>query len=173
LSGDYPTSIQALRKILIFGNSSSGKSTLAKKLCKAHDLTHLDLDTLAWKATTPPERKPLEESQKEIESFIGLNTGWVIEGCYTDLLELAEEYCNEIVFMNLSIKACILNAKSRPWEPHKYDTKRAQDANLKMLISWIEQYTQRKDTSSATAHRKFYEHCICDKRIFTYNENHT
>jgi adenylate kinase family enzyme len=33
--------------LVIFGNSSSGKSTLAQRLAGANALAHLDLDTLA------------------------------------------------------------------------------------------------------------------------------
>ena len=59
-----------MAKILIFGNSGSGKSTLARHLCKTQGLAHLDLDTLAWKPTSPPERKPIDESLEEIKAFI-------------------------------------------------------------------------------------------------------
>ena len=146
-----------MRKILIFGNSGSGKSTLAKELCEADDLAHLDLDTLAWQASSPPERKPLAESNAQIQQFINSNDAWVVEGCYADLLEQALIYANEIIFMNLPISACIVNAKNRPWEPHKYQSKEAQDANLAMLIDWIRQYEQRDDTFSSKAHLTLYE----------------
>ena len=105
---------------MIFGNSGSGKSTLAKRLCEADGLSHLDLDTLAWMPTVPPERKPLIESEYEISNFIESNGSWVIEGCYSDLLEMAMPFSDEIIFMNLSIESCIENARNRPWEPHKY-----------------------------------------------------
>jgi adenylate kinase family enzyme len=158
-----------LSNILIFGNSGSGKSTLAKSICKSEGLAHLDLDSLAWEATTPPERKKLNVSQKEIINFIKMNDSWVIEGCYTDLLELVESYSSEIIFMNLPIDECILNAKSRSWEPHKYKSKQAQDKNLGMLIDWISQYTKRSDTFSIVAHQKFYNNYSGQKRIINSN----
>jgi uncharacterized membrane protein YbaN (DUF454 family)/adenylate kinase family enzyme len=151
------TETQGSRKILIFGNSGSGKSTLAKKLCDEDSLAHLDLDTLAWRRSDAPVRKPLKESEQEIAQFIRANPGWVIEGCYTDLLELAAPYSSEIIFLNLPVETCIANAKKRPWEPHKYESKDAQDANLAMLIDWIAQYTERDDTFSRGAHEAFYE----------------
>ena len=36
-----------MNKVLIFGNSASGKSTLALNLASQYKLSHLDLDTLA------------------------------------------------------------------------------------------------------------------------------
>jgi len=162
-----------LRKILIFGNSGSGKSTLAKELCDSYGLSHLDLDTLAWEPTSPPKRKPLIESEQEIFIFINSNSGWVIEGCYSDLLEMAVPQSNEIIFMNLPVEACIANAKSRPWEPHKYDSKKAQDANLEMLIDWIAQYSERVDTFSEVAHNELYEKYSGKKTMINSNKRNT
>ena len=159
-----------MRKILIFGNSGSGKSTLATSLSKAEGLAHLDLDTLAWQATVPPERKPLEESNKEIEEFITANNGWIVEGCYADLLENAAPFANEVIFMNLPIEMCILNAKNRPWEPHKYASKEAQDANLEMLTDWISQYRERSGTFSERAHRSLYETFEGKKTMYVDNQ---
>lgn len=154
-----------MKNILIFGNSGAGKSTLAKRLCKSQGMAHLDLDSLAWEAKTPPERKSLIASKKEIVNFIQKHDSWVIEGCYTDLLEVVESYSSEIIFMNLPIDTCISNAKSRPWEPHKYESKQAQDKNMDMLINWISQYTERNDTFSMVAHQKFYDNYSGKKQI--------
>ncbi len=159
-----------MKNILIFGNSGSGKSTLAKKLCNSEDLSHLDLDTLAWKRTTPPERVPIEQSKREILAFSEANHGWVIEGCYSDLLEIALPLSNEIIFMNLPIDSCIENAKNRPWEPHKYESKEAQDKNLDMLINWIAQYSERDDTFSKIAHTRLYAEYSGKKKMVTSNE---
>ena len=158
-----------MSNILIFGNSGSGKSTLAKSICKAQGLAYLDLDPLAWEATTPPKRKSLNTSKAEIDNFIKTNDSWVIEGCYTDLLGLVESYSSEVIFMNLPIEECITNAKSRPWEPHKYGSKQAQDKNLDMLIDWISQYAKRDDTFSMTAHQNFFNNYNGKKHIINSN----
>jgi len=147
----------AMRKVLIAGNSGSGKSTLAKSLHQSQGLAHLDLDTLAWQPVSPPERRPLEESAREIKAFTAANNSWVIEGCYADLLEIAAPASNEFIFMNLPVEACIANARNRAWEPHKYASKAAQDANLQMLIDWIAAYPTRSGVFSQAAHTALYE----------------
>ena len=146
-----------MRKIVIFGNSGSGKSTLAKRICSSEGLSHLDLDTLAWMPTEPPVRNVLAVSEAEILRFISSKTGWVIEGCYSDLLDIALLSSSEIIFMNLPVELCMENARNRPWEPHKYESKEAQDNNLAMLIDWIAQYPERSDTCSNASHTKLYE----------------
>lgn len=158
-----------MKKIIIFGNSSSGKSTLAKKICSDFNLAHLDLDTLAWLPTNPPQRRSLKESKLAILNFIKENKGWVIEGCYSDLIQISLQYSNELIFMNLTIEKCILNAKNRPWEPHKYESKEAQDANLEMLIEWISSYNDRADTFSKAAHKKLFNQYEGVKSIITEN----
>lgn len=163
-----------MRKILIFGNSGSGKSTLAKELCDQFELAHLDLDILAWRTTTAPAelpiRAPIEESNSAIIDFIQSNKEWVIEGCYTDLLECSATFANEIVFMNLPIEACILNARKRPWEPHKYQSKEAQDENLELLLKWIAHYDQRTDTFSKQSHQRFYDSFLGKKTRYESND---
>ncbi|QDO82741.1 AAA family ATPase [Shewanella psychropiezotolerans] len=160
------------RRVLIFGNSGSGKSTLAKRLASSDGLAHLDLDSLAWQPyepPKPPQRMPLNESEHSLRTFIQDNQNWVIEGCYTDLLQLLVGNVTELIFMNLPVDLCIENAKQRPWEPHKYPSKQAQDANLSMLIEWIAQYDLRDDTFSRRAHEDFYSAFQSKKTCYLSN----
>ncbi|MBL4892108.1 MAG: hypothetical protein JKX91_09855 [Rhizobiaceae bacterium] len=159
-----------MRRVLLFGNSGSGKSTLASRLSSA-TLAHLDLDSLAWLPSQPPQRMPLAESKVLIDEFTVNNESWVIEGCYTDLLELLAENATELVFLNLPIAQCVKNASSRPWESHKYASKEAQDDNLEMLIDWITQYKHRDDVFSLSAHTKFYEGFLGTKTCIRSNEH--
>ena len=161
------------QKIVIFGNSGSGKSTLAKHLAVTNNLAHLDLDTIAWLPTNPPLRAPLDKSGEHISAFVSTHEHWVIEGCYTDLLELAGAGSTEIIFMDISVEQCINNARNRAWEPHKYVSKEAQDKNLNMLIEWIEAYTIREDTFSFRSHLGFYERFARKKTRYVTNNSVT
>ncbi|PCI76833.1 MAG: shikimate kinase [SAR86 cluster bacterium] len=158
-----------MRKILLFGNSGSGKSTLASRLASA-TMAHLDLDSLAWLPSQPPQRMPLTDSKVLIDEFTMGNESWVIEGCYTDLLEILAKRATEVVFLNLPVEQCVQNAKARPWEPHKYASKAAQDENLEMLLGWITQYGHRDDVFSLAAHTSFYESFSGTKTCILTNE---
>jgi len=154
-----------MEKILIFGNSSSGKSTLSKELSLQNGLTHLDLDTIAWDKETVTQRANIEESEQKLLKFIRENTHWVIEGCYTDLLKITKKYATKVIFLNLNVNQCINNANKRPWEPHKYKSKEEQDKNLDMLIKWIKEYYTRDDVFSHQQHLEFYEEFEGEKLI--------
>jgi adenylate kinase family enzyme len=150
-------------RYLVLGNSGSGKSTLASRLAREKALAHLDLDTLAWQPVTPPERRPTAESAKEIVSFMDAHERWMIEGCYADLLAVPLPRCTRLLFLNPGIDACVANARLRPWEPHKYASREAQDANLGMLIGWIRDYETRSDVFSLRAHRALFDAFTGDK----------
>lgn len=159
-----------MSRTLILGNSGSGKSTLALRLARTHRLPHLDLDTLAWLPTTPPARRPLDESARDIESFLSREDRWIIEGCYADLLAVPLPRCTRLLFLNPGVDACIANARARPWEPHKYESKEAQDAKLQMLIGWIREYDSRDDVFGLAAHRALFDGFAGDKRELTSRE---
>ena len=156
-----------MARILVFGNSGSGKSTLAAKLNEESGMAHLDLDTLAWLPGKPPQRRPLAESENLIRDFTQDNESWVIEGCYADLLQLAASEADEAVFLDIPVQHCAENAKGRPFEPHKYSSEAAQNRNLAMLIKWIEDYPDRDDCCSQSAHRNFLDAFQGRKSVLT------
>ncbi|WP_286261072.1 AAA family ATPase [Thalassotalea atypica] len=161
-------------RIVIFGNSGSGKSTLAKQLSHRHQLQHVDLDTYAWqpaKGNKPPTRSPIEEVETTLCQELLHTKNWVIEGCYSDILALVLPNATKVYFLNLPIASCIENAKARPWEPHKYPSKQAQDENLNMLIQWISQYQDRTDEFSYLAHRKLFDQFNGVKELITQNRS--
>jgi len=159
-----------MHRIVIFGNSGSGKSTLARQFTAEYKLAHLDLDTLAWLDSSPPERKPIEESFAEISQFINRHQDWVIEGCYSDLLRLAMKTAGKVIFINPGVETCMDNCRSRPFEPHKYETQEDQDNNLEMLLSWVRQYPDRVDEFSLTSHQKLFNEFAGNKTEYLSNQ---
>jgi adenylate kinase family enzyme len=152
-------------RVVIFGNSGAGKSTLARRLAEETGLAHLDLDTLAW--LPGPTRAPIADSAAGIEAFIDASHGWVIEGCYADLLALVVPRCTRMVFLNPGVEVCVAHCRARPWEPHKYASKQAQDANLPMLLDWVRGYETRTDEFSLRAHRALFDAFRGDKAELT------
>jgi len=144
-----------MQRILIFGNSGSGKTTMARALAREHGLAHLDLDSLAWDG--PAVRRSVEASGLAIREFVGAHPEWVIEGCYGDLLEQVVPLATEMRFLNPGVDACIANCLARPWEPDKYPSPDAQDRHLEFLLGWVREYESRTDEYSLARHREIYE----------------
>ena len=152
-------------KIVVFGNSGSGKTTLSRKLSDKHLLPHLDLDGLAW--DPGPKRRPLRLSAGQIEEFLDRKSGWIIEGCYGDLIDLVLPRATEIIFLNPGTAVCLANCRSRPWEPSKYRSREDQDRNLEMLLEWVREYDRRTDEFSLRRHRALFESYAGEKREIT------
>lgn len=152
-----------MHRIVIIGNSGSGKSTHAKALAARHGLAHLDLDTIAWAPSAPPARRALADSAAAIAAFHAQHPGWVMKGCYADLAALALAHATRLVFLNPGVEACVANCRARPWEPHKYSSPAAQDRNLAMLVAWVRGYATRDDEFSLRRHRELFDGFSGDK----------
>lgn len=144
-------------KIVVYGNSGSGKSTYAQALAAQHGLAHLDLDTIVWEPGQIAVPRTPEAIAQSLTAFIAAEPQWVIEGCYGELVERAARDCTELVFLNPGLEACQANNRRRPWEPHKYASMAQQDAMLANLQAWVAAYYTRDDAWSYLAHRRIFD----------------
>ena len=143
------------QRILLFGNSGSGKTTMARALARDHGLAHLDLDSVAW--SSPGVRRDTAACLGDIRQFLARTDAWVIEGCYADLMDPILSAATEVRFLNPGIEACIANCRERPWEPEKYSTREEQDEKLAFLLDWVRAYETRDDEYSLRAHRALFD----------------
>lgn len=143
-------------RILIFGNSGSGKSTYAKARAREHSLPHLDLDSIVWEPGRIAVMRPPDAIISDLRSFLDREQDWVIEGCYGELVEAAAPQCTQLVFLNPGLDACLRNNERRPWEPHKYGSPAEQEAMLRALQEWVAGYFTRRDSWSYEFHRRLF-----------------
>jgi adenylate kinase family enzyme len=144
-------------RVLVFGNSGSGKSTYADQLARRERIPHLDLDTIVWEPGQVAVLRPRPDIQASLETFLDANPDWVIEGCYGELVEAAASRATELVFLNPGLDACLANNTRRPWEPHKYASPEAQNSMLANLQEWVTGYYERDDQWSYAAHRRIFD----------------
>jgi adenylate kinase family enzyme len=143
-------------RVAILGNSGSGKSTLANWLARSIRLAVLDLDSVAWVPDQPAVARPSALAQADVTSFCNAHERWVVEGCYGDLIEAALQLQPRLIFLNPGLESCIGHCRSRPWEPHKYPSEQARDANLKFLLTWVAEYYTRQGPMSFNAHQALF-----------------
>ncbi len=154
-------------RIVIIGNSGSGKSTLAAKIAAKRGLPLLELDSIVWEPGKVAVMRPRAAMSADLARFVAVHDEWVIEGCYGDLAAELLPHATELVFLDLSREQCIEHARSRPWEPHKYATKEAQDRMLAPLLEWIDGYFTRDDQWSHAAHARLFDAFAGKKRRLT------
>ncbi len=154
-------------RVIIFGNSGSGKSTMAKNMVRAAKTPCLSLDDIAW--DEPGIRKPLTQSIHLLMEFINENESWIIEGCYSDIIEAALPHCEELRFLNPGIDVCIKHCYLRPWEPEKFESPEKQDRYLQNLLDWVKKYNIRDDEYELIRHRVLFDSFLGKKEsLLTY-----
>ncbi len=146
-----------LRRLLVLGNSGSGKSSYARAASARDGLVHLDLDTIVWEPNQIAVARDPLAVRADLDAFIAAHDAWVIEGCYGDLVAYAGHHATELIFLNPGLDACLANNRRRPWEPHKYASPEAQDAMLAPLQAWVAGYYDRQEPPSYAHHRLVFD----------------
>ena len=138
---------------------------MARRIIGDRPIPRLSLDQIAW--DEGPKRKPLEVSLRLLSDFMQGNEQWVIEGCYSDLIEAALPYCTELRFLNPGIEVCVAHCHRRPWEPKKFSSPGDQAAMLTHLVQWAKEYETREDEYGLKRHRQIFERFRGPKREYT------
>ncbi len=144
-------------KVLVNGNSGSGKSTYAQALAAQRGLSHLDLDSIVWEPGKIAVQRDPQSITASLTGFVACQSDWVIEGCYGKLVEAASAHCTQLVFLNPGLDTCQANNLKRPWEPHKYASMEQQQSMLTTLQSWVADYYSRDDAWSCKTHRRIFD----------------
>jgi adenylate kinase family enzyme len=128
------------------------------------NIPRLSLDDVAWDEGAT--RKPLEKSLRLLYLFLDANDQWIIEGCYSDLVEAALPRCTELRFLNPGVKTCVAHCRCRPWEPSKFPSAEQQNAMLGQLIEWVKEYETRNDEYGLRRHRRIFGNFSGPKREY-------
>ena len=111
-------------RVVVIGNSGSGKSAVATRIGTALKLPTHDLDALYW--LSPGEARPSGEA-KALAAEVAAGSGWVVEGVWTELLEVALARATVLVWLDLSWDECLQGLLQRG--PHYgYDPTNRADA---------------------------------------------
>ena len=141
---------------------------MARALCGAYGLVHLDLDSVAW--AEPGVRLPFRASVDATESLDRTHRAWVAKGSYASLARAALPLCTELRFLNPGVEACLENCR-RPWEPEKYPSAEAQNERLPFLLDWVRSYVARDDEYGLAQHRAVSESFDGPRTGITYRDD--
>lgn len=153
-----------IMRVIILGNAGAGKSTLARKLMGQEKASRLSLDEVAFQGSA--QRRTLQDSIDDVKRWIDGQESWIIEGCYADIMESILDFCDELIFLNPGVDACLAHCRARPWEPDKFRSREEQDSNLDNLLAWVATYETRKDEYGLLRHRALFDSFAGRKREF-------
>ena len=115
-----------MKRILVIGNSGSGKSTFARKLHRATGLPLFHLDLL-WHL---PDKTNIsrEEFDTRLEEILALKE-WIIDGNYQRTLQQRIAACDTIFLLDYPVEVCLAGVAERigkdrpdiPWQETEFD----------------------------------------------------
>jgi len=102
-------------RIVVIGNTSSGKSTLAARLARAVDVPFVELDALNW---DPNWYAVIEHEPEEFERRLRAATagdGWVVAGNYTASRDIVWPRLQTVVWLDLPLPQILYRVITRSW----------------------------------------------------------
>src|SRR5690606_21363740 len=100
-------------RIIVIGNTSAGKSTLAARLAERLDVPFVELDALYWK---PDWVEPETEEFRAVVRKATAGDAWVIAGNYQSKTEdLTWPRAETIVYLDYSLPLVLWRVLRRSW----------------------------------------------------------
>jgi adenylate kinase family enzyme len=147
--------MKMLTRIVIIGNSGSGKSRLARSLSAFYSLPVVHLDHLFWMPGGFNEKRSKDEVIREVEQKRKDNS-WIIEGVFGELAELFLPRTQAIIYLDVDWAICQRGLKSRGSESSRQIDPIEAEENFGKLLLWAEQYWTRTDLRSHAGHTRLF-----------------
>lgn len=156
-------------KIIIIGNSGSGKTCLANKLSSIYSMPIIHFDEIFWE----PGGFDIKRESNEVLSLINESrkmSSWVAEGVFGKIAEHYVENTDTFIWLDISLEICIKRLEIRGSESKKHMNRQQSEQGLKELIDWASLYHDRKNMNSYSGHRKLFS-AFLKKKFRLCNEN--
>ena len=131
-------------KILIFGASGSGTTTLGKELGKTMSFIHLDADDYYWEQTEPPFQKkvPLEIRNQNLKADFNKYKNVIVSGSMVSWGKEWEKSFDLAIFIYLNSHDRMERLKKRELKRYggSLKTDKTILQNSKVFLEWAKQY---------------------------------
>lgn len=152
-----------MERIVIIGNSGSGKTYLAQSLSRRFHLEIIHLDKLFWEPGGFNKKRPADVVYSEITT-LAQGQSWIVEGVFG---ELAQEFLPKadcLLWLDLDWATCSASLLQRGSESSKQLDAYLAEENFNKLLQWASDYWQRQDLRSQRGHAFLFEQ-FNDKKV--------
>jgi len=147
-----------LQRVLIMGNSGSGKSWLATRISEINKLPVTDLDSLYWQQEGYGKAREKAEVLKDVLA-IANNKHWIIEGVYGWIAERVTSYASHVIWLTPEPAECVENIKVRGMR------NKGSVEDFSALLEWASLYEKRAGSSSYQGHLLVFSKTKSESRI--------
>ena len=134
-----------MQRVLIIGNSGSGKSWLARRLAEKIALPAIDLDNLNWEPGGYVKARAKEAVLKDALTMAS-EAHWIMEGVYGWIADSVLAYATHIIWLTPDPAECVENIKARGVRNSGSAT------DFTALLEWSAAYETRTGSSSYQGH---------------------
>ncbi len=110
------------RRVVVYGPTGSGKSTVATRIAQSIGVPHIELDAIFWKPNWT--YTPIEQFRTDISSVLASHPdGWVCDGNYSETRDLILPLSDTVVLLRPSFRVAF-------WRLLKRTVARCRDGKL-------------------------------------------
>ena len=149
-------------KIIIIGNSGSGKSWLAKGLAAVTSAPVVHLDDLFWE----PGGFDKKRSREEVDYLIRKSkedASWIFEGVFGELAEQYHNTADLLVWLDIDWPICKKLIEKRGSESKRYLAREQSEEGLRRLLEWASHYYDRQNLRSYEGHKSLFDSFLSKK----------
>ncbi|MBT4792130.1 MAG: AAA family ATPase [Halobacteriovoraceae bacterium] len=145
-----------MKRILIIGNSGSGKTWLSEKISSRLNVDVIHFDKHFWEPGGFNKKRERPIVLDEIQE-LSKKEKWVMEGVFGELAEVATPRGTHLIFLDKNWSECNEALLSRGSESSSQLSKEDAKNNFDKLIRWAEEYYNRESKASHHWHEKMYK----------------
>lgn len=143
-------------RVVIVGNSGSGKTWLADRLADSHSSRVVHLDDIFWLPGSFDERRGPADVARHIDAARSADE-WIAEGVYGSLAQQFLLSADTFVWLEIPWEVCRRRLEHRGSESQAHMGREQSEAGLRDLIKWAEGYSSRQGSSGHAAHLALFE----------------
>ncbi len=143
-------------KIVIIGNSGSGKTWLAKRLSIIFTAPIIHLDDLFWEPDGFNKKRSVEHVDLLLQQG-KTRAAWIAEGVFG---ELAEQYLDDaklLIWLDVDWPLCERRLVKRGYGSKRHLGRRQSKEGLRELLQWASNYYDRQDLRSYEGHKTLFK----------------
>jgi adenylate kinase family enzyme len=160
-----------MKKVIVVGNSGSGKTWLGKRIATILKIPHISLDGIIWE----PGGYNMKRSELVIEAEIKRiqdSKRWVVEGVFGHLIDHFVSFADTLIYLDQPWEECKKNLLTRGSESSKQLCNETAEKNYQALIEWASKYDTRDSKASKNYHCSLFE-CFSGKTYRIYSRDDT
>jgi adenylate kinase family enzyme len=138
------------QRIVITGNSGSGKSYVAQCIAQAFALPLVDLDQVYWQEKSYGTKRDDMLARNLVEKATA-KPAWVIEGVFGALCRIALQKATGLIWLDIPWEECRASLMQRGLRRNMAETDHAE------LVAWAAAYWERQNANSHAGHLRLFE----------------